>query len=294
MEILRVPPYQTDAVITVGAPAGVYEYSITDMADNSVSTGEVLSDNNSKVTIELPSKYDGTYLINIDDEEHFFEVVRPYVDPNTKGKTASEIAEYANHEELARAIIDSIVEDGFYYRKKLIQLTGLGADYLPLWDRCQKLLKLKENGLEVYNSESETQQEITYGLSEDKTAITIFYSGGINKAEGAPSILPSSRSDLLDIVYGYRGFPTGYDYVATLEVGYKSIPSDIVRATELLIEDIACGKLEYYKRYVADYNTDQFKIKFDAAIFGPNGTGNLLVDKILSKYRNDIDLIGVL
>lgn len=292
MEILRVPPYSTNAIISVASPATVYDYTLTDMVDNSFSSGEALSSNSSKVSIELPSKYDGTYLITIDGEEHFFEVVRPYVDPNTKGTTASEIAEYYKHEELARAIIDSIIDDGFYYRKKVLQITGLGADYLPLWDKAQKLLKLSENGLEVFNSESETVQEITYGLSEDNTAITIFYSGEINKAEGAPNVLPATRSDLLDLVYGYRGFPKGYDYVAVVEAGYRTIPSDIVRATELLVEDISCGKLEYYKRYIADYNTDQFKIKFDSGVF--EGTGNLIVDKILSKYRNDINLIGVL
>lgn len=292
MEILRVPPYSTDAIISVASPATVYDYTLTDMVDNSFSSGQALSSNSSKVSIELPSKYDGTYLITIDGEEHFFEVVRPYVDPNTKGTTASEIAEYYKHEELARAIIDSIIDDGFYYRKKVLQITGLGADYLPLWDKAQKLLKLSENGLEVFNSESETAQEITYGLSEDNTAITIFYSGEINKAEGAPNVLPATRSDLLDLVYGYRGFPKGYDYVAVVETGYRTIPSDIVRATELLVEDISCGKLEYYKRYIADYNTDQFKIKFDSGVF--EGTGNLIVDKILSKYRNDINLIGVL
>lgn len=294
MEILRVPPYSTNAIISVASPATVYDYTLTDMVDNSFSIGQALSSNSSKVSIELPSKYDGTYLITIGGEDHFFEVVRPYVDPNTKGTTASEIAEYYKNEELARAIIDSVVEDGFYYRKKVLQITGLGADYLPIWDKCQKLLTLKENGLEVFNSESEETQEITYGLSEDKTAITIFYSGEINKAEAAPNVLPATRSDLLDLVYGYRGFPKGYDYVATVEVGYRTIPSDIVRATELLVEDIACGKLEYYKRYIADYSTDQFKVKFDQSLFSPNGTGNILVDKILSKYRNDIDLIGVL
>jgi hypothetical protein len=77
-----------------------------------------------------------------------------------------------------------------------------------------------------------------------------------------------------------------------LEHGYKKIPNDIVRAAELLIEDISCGKLDYYKRYVSDYNTDQFKIKFDTRVF--EGTGNILVDKILSKYAKSIRGLGVL
>jgi len=74
--------------------------------------------------------------------------------------------------------------------------------------------------------------------------------------------------------------------------GYKKLPSEIVRATELLIEDIACGRLDYYKRYIVDYNTDQFKIKFDPGVF--EGTGNILVDKILSKYLKPIITLGVL
>lgn len=292
MEVLRVPPYDTEVKISVGDPATIYQYSIIDMADQSIIQSEALSDNKSKVVISLPSRYDNAYTVLIDDQELYFEVVRPYVDPNTKGKTASEIAEYAKHEELARAIIDSIVDDGFYFKKQVIQATGLGADYIPVWKRAHRLLKLYENNVLVFDIADEDPKEISYAISEDRTAITLVYSGAINKTEGKPLILPQTRSDMLDIVYGYRGFPEGYDYVATIESGYKHIPSDIIRAAELLVEDISCGKLEYYKRYIADYNTDQFKIKFDRGIF--EGTGNLIVDKILSKYRNDIDLVGVL
>jgi hypothetical protein len=292
MEILRVPPYSTDAKIAVGNPAQIYSYSIIDMADHFVTEGEALSDNKSKVTIPLPSEYDNSYTVLIDGQELYFDVVRPYSDPTKKGKTASEIAEYAKNEELARAIIDSIVDSGFYFKKEVVQMTGLGADYLPVWKRAQRLLRLYENNVKVFDIEDATEPEISYALSEDKTAITLTYPGPINKAEGAPLLLPQTRSDMLDIVYGYRGFPRNYDYVATLEAGYKSIPSDIIRATELLVEDISCGKLEYFKRYISDYNTDQFKIKFDKAMF--EGTGNLIVDKILSKYRNDIDIVGVL
>jgi hypothetical protein len=60
----------------------------------------------------------------------------------------------------------------------------------------------------------------------------------------------------------------------------------------MLVEDIDCGKLDYYKRYISDYSTDQFKIKFDNKVF--EGTGNVLVDKILSKYYKSITRLGVL
>jgi hypothetical protein len=78
-----------------------------------------------------------------------------------------------------------------------------------------------------------------------------------------------------------------------LETGYKVVPLDIKEATLMLIDDIRCGKLDYYKRYVTSYNTDQFKLQFHKTIL--DGTGNLLVDKILSKYIADSRVkIGVL
>jgi hypothetical protein len=292
MEILRVPPYSPSVTLGASSPATEYVVRIQDMVDHSVSETSITSDSSSKVFVDLPGRYDNQYLIFVDDQEVFVEVVRPYVNPALKATTASEIAEYAKHEELARAIIDSVVAEGFYYRKELIQTTGLGADYLPLWTRAQKLLRLHENNIKVFDVDEPTDSEFAYGLSEDKTAITIIYNDGINKAEGAPNLIPLAPSDMTDIVFGYRGFPKTFDYVAVLESGYQEVPSDVVRATELLIEDIACGRLDHYKRYIAEYNTDQFKIKFDKSIF--EGTGNILVDKILSKYVKSIRKVGVL
>lgn len=292
MEILRVPTGSTLVTIEVSEPNTEYEYTITDTSDSSVSGGLVTSDSTSRVSISLPSNYDTQYMVAVDDEEYFYDVVRPYVDPYTKANTASDIAEYAKNEELARAIIDSVIIEGFYYQKKVIQTTGLGADYIPLWVNAKKLVRLYENNVLVYDANDEESYEKAYGLSEDKTSVIEKYSGIINRYEGAPNFLPAAESDMLDIKYIYKGFPRTFDYTLVVEHGYKKIPSDIVRAAELLVEDISCGKLDYYKRYVADYNTDQFKIKFDQRVF--EGTGNILVDKILSKYAKSIRGLGVL
>lgn len=292
MEVLRVPPYSLNAVINVELPSTVYNYSIEDMVDHSVTIGLATSDASSKVSIELPNKYDNTYLIAIANEEYFVEVVRPYVDPNSKGTTASEIAEYAKHEELARAIIDSIVIDGFYYRKKIYETTGLGADYLPVWIDAKKVLKVYENNQLVFDLENENDYTVKYEMTADKFAVQEKTSDTFNRSEGAPNMLPAAASDNLDLSFTYRGFPRGFDYKLLLEVGYRTIPSDIVRATEMLVEDISCGRIDYYKRYISDYNTDQFKLKLDTRAF--EGTGNILVDKILSKYTKSIRTIGVL
>ena len=216
--------------------------------------------------------------------EDNFTYVRPYVDPSTKGSTASEIATYALNEEIARAVIDSIVIEGFYYKRKVLHFTGTGADYLPIWDDVKKILAVYENNKLV--------EDRQYEVSSDKTAIIEKSSDNINRAESSPLVLPAAASDSLDPQFVYRGFGKTWDYLVTVEYGHTSVPSDIVRATEMLIHDIECGKLDHYKRFVSSYNTDQYRIQFDKGLF--EGTGNIIVDKILSKYTKSITKLGVL
>lgn len=292
MQILRVPSstiaYSVDDLV----PNAEYDFSLEDTADNSIFSSTVVANQSGVVTIDLPSNRDGEYEVLFGDIDEIVTVVRPYVDPTTKGTTASEISQYAKNEELARAIIDSVIDDGFYYAKKVIETTGNGSDYIPLWINAGKVLEVYENNVLVYDADNSSNYEISYSITKDKTAIVKSYSGEINRLESADLILPAGASDIIGTQFVHGTLPKTYDYTIVLEAGYKKLPSDIVRAAELLIDDISCGKLDYYKRYVSDYSTDQFKIKFDSRSF--EGTGNIVVDKILSKYVKSIRSIGVL
>lgn len=293
MEILRVPPYANIPVIYT-IPTGVVDedvtVTVTDLADLSISTLEFdeLSTGDT-VTINLPGRYDSDYRVEVSIDgdivsDTTYEIVRPYVNPTTKGDTASDISAYADNEELARAIIDSIVGEGFYYKKKVLNFTGTGSDYLPIWDDVKRVLAVYENNKLVTDRE--------YEVTSDKTAIVEKSTDNINRAESAPLVLPAASSDSLDPQFIYRGFGKTWDYRITVEYGHTSVPSDIVKATEMLVHDIECGKLDYYKRFISSYNTDQYRIQFDKGLF--EGTGNILVDKILSKYTKSITKLGVL
>jgi len=292
MEILRVEPYNLSISVEVSSPSTSYDYTITNLSDNSVVSGSVTSSSASSVVIPLSSDYDAEYKIEVDNQEVYADVVRPYVDPNTMGSTASEIAEYTKNEEIARAVIDSVIRQGFYYKRQPIQVTGIGADYLPLWDDVKKLLQVYENNVLIFDSSDPDSYDRNFEITADKTAITETAEERTNRLEGAAVQLPAAGSDWLDVKYSFRGFPKTYDYTLIVESGYKTLPSDIVRAATLLTEDLYCGRLDYYKQYVKEYNTDQFKLKFDDKIF--EGTGNIVVDKILSKYSKSIKTIGVL
>jgi hypothetical protein len=285
MEILRVSPYadiSVNFVVPVGITSSTITASITDMADLSVSTLTFLNKVSGNIlNISLPGKYDSSYRLEIVKnlgavgetilKDETYEIVRPYVAPSTKATTASDIAAYALNEEIARAVIDSVIPEGFYYKKKVLHFEGTGADYLPVWDDVKKVLTVYENNKLVEDRE--------YEVSSDKTAIIEKSTDNINRAESAPLVLPAAASDSLDPQFIYRGFGRGWDYLVTVEHGYTAVPSDIVRATEMLVHDIECGKLDYYKRFISSYNTDQFRIQFDKGLF--EGTGNIIVDKIL-------------
>jgi hypothetical protein len=377
----------SEFVFTVDIPAGhsggsVYVVAIDtlDMSTVFAKTATVTATNT--IDVRVPLKYDADYKVQVFTGtsliqsnmffEDYFEVRRPYVNPNTKGTTATEIATYKENEHLARAIIDSIVTDGFYYKRHLINTLGLGNDYLAVWDNLKRVVKLYENNVLIFKDEDNieitdywdvdptsntnvgfittkqldytvgdtvkitgsTNMDGTYLLQElledsgtygfrinrtvttaeanattafgyvkkvwaleyefipDQTAIVLKYTGELNRYESTPNNFPTASSDYIGMLYGSRGFIAGYDYTIIGEDGYIMVPSDIKKATEMIVEDIECGKLDYYKRYINGYNTDQFNVKFDKAVF--EGTGNILVDKILSKYMKTITHPGVL
>lgn len=298
MEILRVSPYadiSVDFVVPAGITLSTITANVTDMADLSVSTLTFLNKSAGNIlNISLPGKYDSSYRVEIIKnlgvvgesilQDETYEIVRPYVDPSSKATTASDILAYSANEEVARAIIDSIIPEGFYYKKKVLHFEGNGSDFLPIWDDVKKILSVHENNVLV--------EDRQYEVSSDKTAIVEKSTDNINRAESAPLVLPAAASDSLDPQFVYRGFGRGWDYLITVEYGYTAVPSDIIRATEMLVHDIECGKLDYYKRFISSYNTDQFRIQFDKGLF--EGTGNIIVDKILSKYAKSITKLGVL
>jgi len=321
MEILRKPPYPLFAKYDVPDAESLYAIVIKDKARDIVLDQETIeSDENFKINYEIPlflAKYDDSYSLEIYENvegafgdlvvEDNLEIVRPYVNVSALATTATEIAEYTEHEKLARAIIDSVT-GGFYYNTEYLEVVGQGTDYIPLWNRTYKILKVYENSILAYDSSLENPMltDWNYLIIKDKSAITKEPASGneeFNRSEQQPPnirVAPSDSYALFDTedsgnVYTISPgvvFPKGYDYVFQLEQGYKVVPNDIKDATLMLINDIKCGKLDYYKRYIVNYSTDQFKIQIDKSSF--EGTGNILVDKILDKYKNNIVKPGVL
>jgi hypothetical protein len=325
MQILRKPPYPLSVSYTVPEASTEYILVIEDLLEQTETEIVLQSNSSSVLTYALTeefTKYDKSYPVTIYESltvsgvqdvrgdivvEDNLDITRPYVDPTTLGTTPTEIAEYTDHENLARAIIDSVT-GGFYYKRSYLEVVGQGTDYIPLWDKTHKILTVHENAELVYDS-SETPAALTtynYLITKDKTAITkdpVETVDALNRAERKPARIPLAYSDPISLfdtedsgnvqtVSSGVAFSEGTDYIILLETGYKVVPYDIQDATRMLINDIKCGKLDYYKRYVKAYSTEQFKIEYDKRLL--DGTGNILVDKILDKYVNNISKPWVL
>jgi hypothetical protein len=329
MNILRLPPYPLSVTYTVPDASTDYIIVIEDVADLTEIEESVTSNANSKITYSLTGdfvKYDKSYAVSIYEDagssgadlvrgdivvEDNLNIERPYVNPTTLATsgTATDIAAYTEYEGLARSIIDSIT-GGFYYNRTYLEVVGQGTDYVPLWKKTHKILKAYENAELVYDLSDTVNgpalKSYTYVITKDKSAITkdpLETTDSLNRAERKYPNIPVAPSDSISLfdtedsgnvqtIVPAVAFPEGIDCIFLLETGYKVVPNDITDATKMLIEDIKCGKLDYYKRYIKNYSTDQFKIEYDKRMI--DGTGNILVDKILDKYIETIIRPGVL
>jgi hypothetical protein len=302
MDILRVPTYPKVTTWDVPEASTNYTVYVEDLVDHAIVSSNVVSNSSSQVTYSFAQSellLDRKFLFQILDEdenivvEDNVDIIRPYVNPNSLGSTASEVTEYKQLEMVARSIIDTIVADGFYNSKQVVEGVGQGSDYFSIWKDFNKVLKVYENNILVYDFETPDDNEYIWNSTADNSGIKRYVADEYNRVEQGAIVLPPAYGDLGSVGTGrVVDFPRGYDYIFILDAGYKTVPSDVEYATTLLIEDLKCGKLDYYKRYVTSYNTDQYKIEFDKRVL--EGTGNMIVDKILDKYLKNIIKPGVI
>lgn len=326
MIILRLPPFPIDVKYDVPLPNTDYLFTIEN-APRTIEASEVLtSDENSQITFTLTGdfvKFDHDYSVQIyeinnDAEEHILvqdilSIIRPYVDPKTLGTTATEIAEAQYNERIARAIVDSLIRRGFTFEKKALEVVGQGTDYMPVWETIYDISEVWENGVKVYDNTLNPPYltDYTFMVTKDRSSIikvpiSALPTDSQNRAERRPTKYPFAGSDSFYAYAPYENFdnawintrnsvvsfPEGYDYIFIYEAGYKVIPSDVRDAVKMMIDDIACGKMDHYKAYVTKYETDQFKLEYDPSKFF--GTGNILVDIILDKYMTNLTPPGML
>ena len=317
MNILRQTPFPLQVSYSELESSTDYILEIYDDHTNLIISEVVSSSSLGEINYQLPQefeKFDETYSLyvytitdDLPDQTVVIDtlyIYRPYVNPLTLTEDTCSQEEYINLERTARQIIDTLV-GGFYYYSSEVEASGLGADFLPLPKRSNRINQVYENNVKVYDRLNPISGQYTYVITPDKTALTIEVSETYNRLQSKSVHLPVAASDSLMLygddydqimaltqIAGPSMFPKDWDYVVYGEFGWPVVPQDIKDATKMLMEDLRCGKLTYINKYITEYQTDQFKVKYSDMSL--KGSGNLLVDKILQNYSVPIYRLGVL
>ena len=284
MEILRLPE-TTSIFIDLVMPSASLQYV---MQYEDLSTGESLSasatSNSSKIArFTLNSKY-LTYAVNLfsnvyDPSNNLvlstgIDVVKPYCDVTTvKTKLGITTAQAVEAEKVARRIIEAEV-GSFQFVRKLKEVIGMGIDYLPIDERIVNLYEMSENNELIFVQGDDSYDQ--YKISVDKSSI----------------VLDDEIQNKVEYTKVWRDrnyavtFCPGCDYLIDASFGYQVIPSDVQEACEILMQDLVQGNTRYFSRNITEFDNKEFKIKF--APGSSAGTGNLIVDKLLIKYKNRI------
>lgn len=290
MEVLRINGSIPTVSFSDLVPSGVYTIEYSDLLTDETFSATASANGSGDITFTLDDKYisyDGNLearVLDTYDEEVVvtnIDVLRPYCDiyslATDLNKTVAQVKEI---ERIARYIIDSETFGGFKFVRKEKEVVGLGSDYLVIDEKIHKLYKLYENLELVYDSTSETNEQ-EFEISKDKTSIVL-----TQTQTNRVNYNRVWRDRYLDV-----DFADGFEYLVDADFGWKVIPQDIQEATALLAADISSDNMKYINKYIESFDNDDFKIKF-AKNFNAS-TGNLVVDRILTKYKNSIR-IGVL
>lgn len=244
-----------------------------------LNTSTTEYDRNIKIVYQ-PINASATYTDTI-----YAGLVRPYA-------TVSRIREIANIpssgsgsvsdptiqklEKRARLVIDSFVGFGFYKEYRSVDVYGNNTDILQLNDNILSISKIYEDDILTYEKDSTTYQfDYPIEISTSGERIKLVNSDTKNK-----ETLEFPKFS----VFYYDGiFYKSYLYKVEGVFGYEYVPSDVEEATALLVDDMLCNDFNIRNKNIASLSNDSYNLKYgsDFAL----GTGNLLVDSLLAKYR---------
>ncbi len=298
MELLRLNNTTSLSASFSGLSSSVnYTIELDDLITSQSYSASANSNGSGVVSFSIPDNYltyTGSLVATVKDPQNDIvnitnlEIVRPYCNIDATGLklygktttlTTTERNSIVEYERLARYIIDSHT-DGFGYIRKEKEFIGTGTDELLIDEKIHNLYKIYENGELMYDASSQNN-EADYMINKQLNAIVLDIpeSNRINYKK-------VWRDRFLDV-----DFFEGYEYIVDADYGWKVIPQDIQEACELLVQDIFKDNIKYINRYIESFDNDDFKIKF--AKNWTATTGNLIVDRILERYKRPIR-VGVL
>lgn len=270
-----------------------YFVSLVNMANGSVGNevvgSTITSDAKGILTIPIPNYYyDNWYSLTIWEGTEAGPVV--LMDTITKSRqyaSTNDILAYmegkvnptqaAEYEAVARMVINNIIGFEFSFKIDKVMYPGNGTDYLNFDTRLHSILRLYNNNEKIWDFDATWLADNDPGFTPTPAyrgySLIVMPDDVVDFAEYVPTW--STR-------YATPFFKENQDYEVYGEWGWPVVPEDIRRATLMLVNDIACGNTRYQNKYIDSFTNGVNRIDYFKESI--KGTGNLMVDQILSKY----------
>ena len=206
-----------------------------------------------------------------------YDLVRPILEPEQiKALVPGTSTEEAiNIERVVRKIIEAYTNQSFGLTEQTITVRGHGNDSLSL---PQRLVSL--NGVETIRSVLDPKAFI---IVSDGWYLKKKWAREIGRKTSDEAYFePSEGVIFAPTTSGGITWATDYPFTISGLWGYESVPTAVVEAARLLVNDYACGDIVYRDRYVDSVATADWRFAFSPET--RSGTGNVRADWLLNDY----------
>ena len=215
-------------------------------------------------------------------EVQYVSLIRPYASVSRIKELADIDTAVVSDDDLrklerrARLSINSYVGFDFYKKNITMEVYGNNSDVLTIHDNILRVDYIYEDDLLIYDR-FEEDNAIGYpiDISFSKNRIKI-----VNTTTKNKEIFESPKFSVFD----YRGvFKKDYSYKITGLFGWDYVPADVEEATALLVDYYLCNDFNIRNKGILELKNDSYSLKYGPDGF--TGTGNIMVDGLLSNYR---------
>lgn len=279
-----------DAIYTSSVIREGYSDGLTSFAELQTQT----ANSRGQITIDLPpTGYDSWFSVEVHEGTDLTGdvVLLDTVTRTRQYASTTAILSYmqgkvnptqaTEYERIARHQINSIIGSSFGFEHKIVDFPGNGTDVLVLDERLGgKVFRIFENGEVIYDETDPLRNNFYRAGYSPYTLVMDEYDDFTTS--GLVEGLAMEHGRTWSTRYLTPLFKENYDYRIDAEWGWKVVPQDIQDATLLLVNDIACGNNRYSTKYIDSFRNGSASVDYFKEVI--KGTGNLIVDNILSKY----------
>jgi len=181
-------------------------------------------------------------------------------------------------ERKARLFLQSHTAIGFTKQYKSVVVYGNNSDILMLPEPIIQIDKVYEDDILIYDSiATASVNKLDYNIEPSVSKNRIKIINTDNELERGVLEFPDMA------VLPYDGvFAKDKQYRVTGIFGYLYVPNEIEQATALLVEDYLCNDFNIRNKNISKLSNDSYDMTY--ANNAAQGTGNLLVDKLLQPW----------